>query len=452
VEKLNNKNIKSDHGENLWHLAAFYAQPKIIERLIEWGVKPCLDETKRTAFHSFLAGARKHGRRNSDETYRTAVLLLKAGVNPVKKCQAGEMPSFELTRHGIFPAIRAMMEFKVPLDEGPDENRGTNVLHLLCKNANEYRLEFLKELITLLLETKSIDPDRRDNSRKTPKEYAILSGKEEVVALFAPNFSNVQRTGDLTLDQALEIEDCEAAEALLNSGADPNEVSAKTHRTPLMTLCLKPIFWENLQNGRRYGDNEKNFFDMVDLLLERGADVNVRTGNNFNALYCFLLNLRFETKLRLLDLLIKHGLDASAPMDDQANSALMLLCHSPWPHRMNYRVAEKLLDAGANPSAKNKVGSTALMYDAAHFGNGQEEEIAELLIARGADVNAVNNDGNTALMYAARNHVESIGKRIAELILATGVANLDQANNNNQTALDIAVANGKESIVKLLSK
>jgi ankyrin repeat protein len=79
-----------------------------------------------------------------------------------------------------------------------------------------------------------------------------------------------------------------------------------------------------------------------------------------------------------------------------------------------------------------------------------EQNVAELLVSRGADVNIADNDGQTALMLAALNLNEASGRRITRLILDTGRATIKMVNNNNQSALDIAVEHNRESIVKLL--
>jgi ankyrin repeat protein len=58
-----------------------------------------------------------------------------------------------------------------------------------------------------------------------------------------------------------------------------------------------------------------------------------------------------------------------------------------------------LLDSGANPNVKNKLGGTALMWAAA---SGKDKAV-RLLIDRGADLRLKDNDGVTAAGWAAKN-------------------------------------------------
>ena len=63
-----------------------------------------------------------------------------------------------------------------------------------------------------------------------------------------------------------------------------------------------------------------------------------------------------------------------------------------------------LLDIGAQPNVKNKVGGTPLMW-AAVFGN---EAAARLLLSRGADASLKDVDGVTAFEWAVRNKREKV--------------------------------------------
>jgi ankyrin repeat protein len=119
------------------------------------------------------------------------------------------------------------------------------------------------------------------------------------------------------------------------------------------------------------------------------------------------------------------------------------------PGRQDLRGVAAYFDAGADPNRANVDGASPLLLWAGS-GNEQEQNVAELLINRGADVNTAGNEGQTALMLAALNPNEASGRRITRLILDTGRAAIEMVDNNNQSALDMAVKLNRESIVKLL--
>ena len=79
-----------------------------------------------------------------------------------------------------------------------------------------------------------------------------------------------------------------------------------------------------------------------------------------------------------------------------------------------------------------------------------EHNIAELLLDNGADPALVDAGSNNALMYAASNSNQMSGKKVSELIIESGFKDLDRTNNDGKSALDIAVANNNEALVKLL--
>ena len=78
--------------------------------------------------------------------------------------------------------------------------------------------------------------------------------------------------------------------------------------------------------------------------------------------------------------------------------------------RGNARIAETLLNKGADPNIKNKLGGTPLMW-AASYG---QDEVVRLLLAKGADVNIKDNSGASAADWADKNKQTNLATVLRE--------------------------------------
>lgn len=126
--------------------------------------------------------------------------------------------------------------------------------------------------------------------------------------------------------------------------------------------------------------------DVVQLLLEAGADANARGESGTVLMYA-----SFNGDADVVALLLKGGADVGM----EGENGLTALTYAIF-HGHTY-VTALLLKAGADVNAKVEGGRTPLMI--AVIGEHSSTDIAELLIKAGADVNAENNDGRTALEH-----------------------------------------------------
>ncbi|GFV15639.1 ankyrin-3 [Trichonephila clavipes] len=127
--------------------------------------------------------------------------------------------------------------------------------------------------------------------------------------------------------------------------------------------------------------------EMVEFLLENGADINAKTeASGETPLYIAVKKRNIE----IIELLIEKGANVNA--GDKGKN-------TPLHYTGDIRIARLLVANGANVNAKNKsdppysTGSTPL-HGAANAGN---KDIAEFLIDNGADINAQNAQGSTPL-------------------------------------------------------
>jgi ankyrin repeat protein len=108
-------------------------------------------------------------------------------------------------------------------------------------------------------------------------------------------------------------------------------------------------------------------------------------------------------------------------------------------------VRQLLASGAAQIDAHSPDGMTALQL-ASFFGR---PEVVEILLAGGADPNLVS--ANAAGIRALHGATAGRHYEIIERLVGAG-ADLNAAQANGQTALDMAIKSGDESLVKLLTK
>jgi len=195
--------------------------------------------------------------------------------------------------------------------------------------------------------------------------------------------------------------------------------------------------------------------EIVELLINGGADINARKGSSTP------LDIAIDKEHKeITQLLVDKG-------------AMVSSIHVA--AQMGYqRQTKAFLDQGIDVDLKNQAGSTPLLYAV----RGRHKDIVELLVAKGADINAKDKGGYTLLYYAIWsedvNTVKAIvtkgadvnltaGKDyppiyyaiwsgdidIVKLLVAKG-AKFDVKVLNDRTAFHYAVSQGSKDIVEFL--
>jgi ankyrin repeat protein len=202
-------------------------------------------------------------------------------------------------------------------------------------------------------------------------------GVEEVDRLLALVLeAKIQDTG-LALINAAKKGDSEVVEALLDSGADIN-ARDEQNQTALHQAA------------------SKGHTPIVKFLLERGADVNAK--NLFGQTP--LLAPVYRGSLDTVRALLGAGADVDARSELSGQTPLLSLSS------LRTKVVEALLEEGADVNAKGEAfHETALML-AATTGN---IATVKALLEKGADVKAASTNGRTAMMMAeALDHTEVV--------------------------------------------
>ncbi|KAF8324400.1 ankyrin repeat-containing domain protein [Amanita rubescens] len=171
--------------------------------------------------------------------------------------------------------------------------------------------------------------------------------------------------------------------------------------------------------------------EIVQMLLDKGADVNEWGGQYGNALHA----ASFCGYAKIAKLLLDNGADINA-MDGEHGNALQTA--SSYGHA---EIVKFLLNDGADVNAQGGVYGNAL-HAALEKGF---IEIVKLLLDNGADINAMNGEYGNALQAASvKGNAE-----IVKLLLDNG-ADINAMNGEYGNALQAASVKGNAEIVKLL--
>jgi uncharacterized protein len=182
--------------------------------------------------------------------------------------------------------------------------------------------------------------------------------------------------------------------------------------------------------------------EIVKLLIEKGADLNVQDKHGNTALTFTILNI---AQSNMAELLIEKGADVDLQDKDGITPLMKTLIFS------SDEAIKKLDDLGynrieLNPKLKaNAELSASLQELAKRVGIAESEKIARILIEKGADLNIQDNSGRTALMLA----IALNKKEIAKNLIMEG-ADINIKDNAGITALKQALDKQQSEIAKIL--
>ena len=494
----------NDYGIELIINAAAFADIRALKFLTDSGIDPLVQDSYGfTLLHQLakLEEARDYTPSRED-VKESAAFLLDRRVSVLRKDENENMCCYHYaTRKGNYPFIEALAEHGSRLTMTDKE--GNTAIHIACdyvsqeisnikyaekavedakiklekaatlgdawiKNAEKgleeanNRLQKTNRLIedffltVKILSENGVDKDEKNQYGNTALEMAIASDAKKIAAYLSGESADEAsvKSGRMNLHQAIIKGDLEAMSALLQNGADPNALldgeptdESKTYigNTPLAAAC-----------------DYKNV-EVVKLLLKHAATPNYKN-NAGKAPVVYLLSTIvpmqkvFEEKRigQILKLLTDAGYNINETVDDESNTLITYtlkygnrVCINHFS--LKAVIIDEALRYRPNLNMANHAGQTPLMLIC-------REELSEMenamlsLLENDADVNLRDNEGNTALHYAAQNSSKNAAKTFCELLLDFK-ADASIANNNEKTAMDIAVETENEPLVKaLLSK
>jgi ankyrin repeat protein len=245
-------------------------------------------------------------------------------------------------------------------------------------------------------------------------QCATYNGNISMVELLEDyNFPMNENTYYRAMKVAVVHGQSKALEYFLEKGADPNYVDNRfADNLALLDICAYE------------GDLETMKF-----LYEHGAVVKT---DKSDALSDAVDAGNYDMAKFLLD----NGMDVNSHQRFDDGSMIII----PWDNATShgyFNIIKLLLEYGADIDG----GHDPMIVT---YAQGSER-ITKYLIDNGADVSAQNRKGNTALHVAALNHRTANAKA-----LLAADADPSIKNDEGKTALDIAKAEGADEIVKLL--
>ncbi|XP_046566153.1 uncharacterized protein LOC124274831 [Haliotis rubra] len=441
LEKGADAGIKNKKGETPLHCAAQNQCMECVELLLPLSDVNTQGGDGRTALLlSFQS--------NVSHSHDVIQALLEKGADAGIRNKKGET----LLHCAALNQCLECVELLLPVsDVNAKDSYGTTALHCSVLSYKPHS----HEVIQALLE-KGADAGIKNKKGETPLHCAAQNQCMECVELLLP-LSNVNtqvgdgRTALLLSLQSNVSHSHDVIQALLEKGADAG-IKNKKGETPLhcaaQNQCMEcvelllPLSNVNTQGGDgrtalllRLQSNVSHSHDVIQALLEKGADVGILNKDDETPLHCAARKQCMECVKLLLPLS-----DVNA-QDSDGDTALHCSSWSCTPHF--HKIIQALLDKEADVKIKNKKGETPLHRAALN----QCMECVELLLPL-SDVNAQDSDGDTALHCSFLSNENHSHEMIQALL--DKEADVKIKNKEGETSLHCAAFNQCIECVELL--
>jgi len=255
-----------------------------------------------------------------------------------------------------------------------------------------------------------------DAGSMTPIRFAALSNHNRVLEHFLErvgvHVDSRDEDGRTALYWASELSHDKIVQMLLDRGADVNAQGG--------------YYGSALQAASAEGHDK-----IVQMLLDRDADVNAQGGRYGDA----LLAASMKGHEKIVQMLLDRGADVNAQGGRYGNALLAASMKG------REKIVQMLLDRGADVNAVSGYYGSALQAASAK----DHEKIVQMLLDRGADVNAQGGYYGSALQAASAEGHETIVQTLLD-----GDANVEAQGRHYGNALQAASTNGHEEVVQML--
>jgi uncharacterized protein len=437
-------NAAQGDGMTALHWAAFHDDLELARMLIKAGAD--VKTTTRDGNLTPLSMACTNGSAAMIEE------LLKAGADPNSRFVRGTTPLMIAAESGSPDAVKVLLDHRADVNAREEAHGQTAAMFAAAAN----RADVLKVLaasgadLSITTRVEKLEEQRLDdNGNPLPAK-----GGDSTV-----NGGNTTMGGMTALLFAARQGALDSVRALIEAGADVNEICAGDHSSPLLIATA---------NGH---------YQVGKYLVEHGANPNLANVDGLTPLYA-TIDMQYApvswapnpltvqekvTHLELMKALLDHGANPDAKL-------LHKLWFRPTSHNQQWistvgttafwRAAQAtdvpamklLVEHGADPKVPSAAGTTALMVAAGlgFAGNFSQNAPDSWLAAvkycldLGLDINAADNQGYTTLAGAAYRGDNDLVK-----FLVTKGANLQVRNKLGWSITDMANGPSLRSSVPL---
>ncbi len=376
-------------------------------------------------------------------------LLLEAGANPNSSDPTGETALMTAVRVGTLDAIRELLDRGATLDARDPTFQQTALMLAVRQNHPEVVRFLVERGAEVNVKTRTGEAPRwvlpnsvpgfghgigivrgglpERGSRApipgglSPLLFAARDGRLETARILVSAGADVNQAdanGITPLVMAISNNHVDVARFLMDHGADIN-ASDWYGRTPLWAA----VETRNMDVDNATFENSVDrapLFNLIEALLARGANPNVRTKEvppirramlrvtgslswvDFTGQTPFLTSA-LSGDLQVMRLLLAHGADPQIPTIG-GTTALMAAAGVNWVVAQTYDEGTKALleavklcwELGMDVNAVNSMGLTAL-HGAANRGS---DDIIQFLVDKGAKLDVKDKEGRTPLTWA----------------------------------------------------
>jgi ankyrin len=416
LEHSGNVNAQTKQQRTPLHFASYFGKLKIAHLLLNHGAKVGVsDDISETALHKVSCG-----KYNSEAAGVGVVqLLLEHGEDVNVQTKQQQTPLHFASYFGKLEIARLLLSHGASIDTL--DKFGKTPLHDVC--LGQYDSEKARVGVAQLLLECGGNVNMQAK-QQTPLHVASYFGKLDIVQLLLDHGANVDaldKFGKTPLHYISKSKNkskavgIDVAQLLLKHGGNVN-AETKNQRTPLHVasyfgkLEIAQVLIEhgaNVNASEFFGEtplhyvsrgecDSKEANSVVQLLLKHGGDVNAQTKQQWTPLHV----ASYHGKLEITQLLLKHGANVDA-LDEFGKTPLH---HASQSKYAGVDVAQLVLEwCSENVNAQNMHQQKPL-HSTSSFG---KLKIAQLLLDHGANVDASDKFGKTPLHYVSQGKYET---------------------------------------------